>query len=203
MTLKVIGTGFGRTGTDSMREALNILGFGPCHHMFEVINNEDQKQVWRALGAGGPADWDTLLAGYQSCVDWPTVTYWPQLIAKYPDAKIILTWRTPESWWESFERTILPSIEDPDDKETIGYTIVRNISFSGKPITREHAIAKYEANVAAVKAAVPADRLLIYKLGDGWEPLCAHLNVAVPDVPFPRRNNTEEFHAALGDDQTK
>src|SRR5437016_8492699 len=108
MTLKVIGAGFGRTGTDSMREALNILGLGPCHDMFEVIANEHQKQLWRGLAKGAPPDWERLFAGYQSCVDWPSAHYWPELIKVYQQAKVILIYRSSESWWASVEQTLLP-----------------------------------------------------------------------------------------------
>src|SRR5205823_7777669 len=93
MTLMVIGAGFGRTGTDSMREALTILGFGPCHHMYEVIANEDQKQLWRALAKGAAPVWEHLFKGYQSCMDWPSAHYCRQLIEVYPAARVILTYR--------------------------------------------------------------------------------------------------------------
>jgi hypothetical protein len=180
VTLKVIGTGFGRTGTDSMREALNMLGFGPCHHMYEVIANERQKALWRALAQGVAPDWNKLFAGYLSCMDWPSAHYWPKLIQAYPEAKVILTYRTPESWWTSVEKTLLA---------------IANQVFGGRPRDRAHAISVYEANVRAVKAVVPPDRLLVHNLGDGWEPLCAHLGAPIPDQPYPSRNSAGEFRA--------
>lgn len=195
MTLKVIGTGFGRTGTDSMREALNILGFGPCHHMHELMNNETQKQLWYDHATGKNPGWDKLFNGYNSCVDWPSASYWRDLIVEYPDAKVILTWRSAESWWTSFEKTILPHMQDPEKSDTVGnHTVARN-SFGGQPITREHAINTYNANTQAVKTIVAPERLLVYKIGDGWGPLCKHLGVAVPDSPYPNRNTTKEFNA--------
>ncbi|MBI2718237.1 MAG: sulfotransferase family protein [Rhizobiales bacterium] len=195
MALKVIGTGFGRTGTDSMREALNMLGFGPCHHMFEVMANEEQKQLWRALAQGAAPDWERLFAGYTSCMDWPSAHYWPELIKAYPDAKVILTYRSPESWWASVEKTLLPVFRQSTDPNSLGLALIAKQVFGGRPDDRAHAIAVYEANVAAVKATVPAQRLLVHGLGDGWEPLCAHLGVAVPDVPYPSRNSASEFQA--------
>ena len=110
MSLKVIGAGFGRTGTDSMREALEILGFGPCHHMRELIKDPEHERLWRSVVAGATPDWDLLLGGYVSCVDWPSAYYWPQLVKAFPQARVILTWRTAESWWASFEKTLLPGI---------------------------------------------------------------------------------------------
>ena len=186
MSLKVIGAGFGRTGTDSMREALTILGFGPCHHMFEVIGNEDQKRLWRTLAQGGAPDWNALFAGYSSCVDWPSAHFWRELAAFYPQAKILLTYRSPESWWESFENTLLARLKDSTDPQSLGVALVAQRVFGGRPADRAHAIATYEANVRDVLAAVPRERLLVHHLGDGWEPLCRHLGVAVPDTPYPK-----------------
>lgn len=194
-SLKVIGTGFGRTGTDSMREALEILGFGPCHHMRELINDSEHERLWRSVVAGATPDWDLLLGGYSSCVDWPSAYYWPQLVDAFPEAKVILTWRSAESWWKSFEKTILQGIlsfveteDTPKNTELIGPKV-----FQDRPGDRDHCISVYEANIAAVKKNIPAERLLIHKLGDGWEPLCSHLNVPVPKVPYPNSNCTSNF----------
>jgi hypothetical protein len=197
MALKVIGTGFGRTGTDSMREALNVLGFGPCHHMLEVNGSDQQKRVWRAQVSGENAGWETLFEGYRSCVDWPSAHYWPQLVQIYPDAKVVLTYRSAESWWESFEKTIVRGIEQSTDPASLGITLVRDRVFGGRPGDRAHAIAAYESNVAAVKATVPPSRLLVHNLGDGWEPLCEHLGVPVPETPYPARNTTADFKRVI------
>ncbi len=198
MPLDIIGTGFGRTGTDSMREALGILGFGPCHHMFEVNADPEQKRLWRALAAGGPPDWEALFAGYRSCMDWPSAHYWRQLVEAYPKAKVILTWRSAESWWASYERTLLPALKGSTDPASLGIALVARQALEGRPEDRDHVMAIYEAHVAAVKATVPPDRLLVHELGDGWEPLCAHLGVAVPDVPYPHQNSRTEFSARFG-----
>lgn len=197
MTIRVLGAAFGRTGTDSMREALDMLGFGPCHHMREVNANEEQKRLWRALVRGVAPDWEQLFAGYQSCVDWPSAYYWRELISVYPKAKVILTYRTPESWWASFEQTILAGMQASTDAESLGLALVRDKVFGGRPEDRAHAIAVYEANVNAVKATVPPDRLLIHNLGDGWEPLCAHLGVPVPAEAYPSRNSASEFQRTI------
>ena len=194
--MKLIGTGFGRTGTDSMRVALNMIGFGPCHHMREVLGDEAHRDLWRAAVAGeGPMDWDVLLDGYASCVDWPTAHYWPELIRRWPEAKVLLTWRDAESWWRSFEKTILPVILESTDEQSMGLGLIREKVFGGRADDRDHAIAVYEANVARVKAEVPAERLLVYPVGSGWAPLCDFLGVPVPDAPFPRTNSTAEFNS--------
>jgi len=195
MTLRVIGTGFGRTGTDSMREALTILGFGPCHHMFEINSKDEQRRLWRALAKGGKPEWERLFEGYQSCVDWPSAFYWRELIQVYPDAKVLLTYRAPESWWESFQKTILVGIKrmrerDPD---SVVVTLIAEQVFGGRPDDKAHAIGAYRANVEEVLATVPPDRLLVHRLGDGWPMLSAHLGVAQPSERYPFRNTADDM----------
>lgn len=203
MTLKVIGTGFGRTGTDSMRNALDILGFGPCHHMRALLADDDHKMQWRSRAVSGTPDWDVLFDGFGACVDWPSAHYWPELVAAYPEAKVLLTWRTAESWWTSFSKTILPVVEASTETEedAPGSKLIARV-FDWKPLTRDHCIAVYEANVARVLAEVPPGRLLVHRLGDGWGPLCAHLGVPVPDQPYPRGNTTTDFNAEFEERNT-
>jgi hypothetical protein len=196
VTLRVIGAGFGRTGTDSMREALNLLGLGPCHHMFEVTENPIMKARWRAFMDSGVPDWDALFEGYNACVDWPSAHYWRELMAVYPQAKVILTWRSPESWWTSFEATILHFVRTTTDRKSVAVRIVEK-AFGDRAGDRDFMIGRYEAHVADVVATVPAERLLVHRLGDGWEPLCAHLAVPVPAVPYPSRNTTAELQARV------
>jgi hypothetical protein len=200
MPLKVIGTGFGRTGTDSMRTALNMLGFGPTHHMLEIIEHPAQRERWQALALGGAADWEHLFEGYAACVDWPSAYYWRELVDLYPDARVLLTWRSPGSWWTSFESTILKVLMQSDDRQHLGNVLVAEATFGGRPDDRAHAMAIYEAHVEEVLASVPEDRLLVHKLGDGWPPLCAHLGVPVPDAAYPSRNSPDQFFGNLRGD---
>lgn len=196
MPLKVIGAGFGRTGTDSMRTALNILGFGPCHHMREVMADEANRDLWRALAKGATPDWEALFEGFSSCVDWPSAHYWRELIEVYPDAKVILTWRSPESWWASVEKTILKGLGPDNDPDSLGRSLIARQVFGGSVDDPEHAMAVYRRNVEDVMATVPAGRLLVHRIGDGWPSLCAHLGVAVPDEPYPHANSTKDFNEA-------
>lgn len=193
VTLKVIGTGFGRTGTDSMRAALNILGVGPTHHMFELEEGSPLRQPWLELARGAQPDWHTLFAGYHSCVDWPSAHYWQTLINVYPDAKVLLTMRSAESWWKSFEATILKFIQSGHDPNGLAQLIVAEQVFDGRPDDRKHAIATYNRNVEEVIETVDSDRLLAHNLGDGWKPICNFLGVPEPDVEYPRGNTTQNL----------
>lgn len=193
MTLTVIGTGFGRTGTDSMRNALNILGVGPTHHMFELGTDAPLRPLWLDLAQGATPDWDRLFEGYNACVDWPSAFYWRELIEFYPDAKVLLTMRPAESWWTSFEATILRYIQSKDDPNGLAQLLVADQVFHGRPDDREHAISVYNQNIEEVVATVPTGRLLVHCLGDGWQPLCDWLGLPVPDIAYPSGNTTQEL----------
>jgi len=197
MALSVIGAGFGRTGTDSMRAALDILGVGPCHHMRVLFENPDKMEQWRTVAHGAEAKWDELYDGYGAAIDWPTCYYWRELAEYYPEAKILLTVRSAESWYASMSKTIIPYMKDrPPD--TVGNKIITDLTFGGRMDDADHMMAVFEKNIADVQAAIPADRLLTFNLGDGWEPLCAFLGVPVPDEPFPRTNAAgEEFESMI------
>jgi hypothetical protein len=192
MALRVIGAGFGRTGTDSMREALTLLGVGPCHHMFEVTENPVMKARWRAFMVSGVPDWESLFEGYASAVDWPAAHYWRELMDVYPEAKVILTWRPAEDWWASFERTILRHYRNAEDRASVGVRIVEKV-FGDRIGDRDHAIALYDENMRRVTGEVPPERLLVFRAGDGWEPLCAFLGVPVPEMPYPHRNTQADM----------
>lgn len=199
MTLKVIGAGFGRTGTESMKRALEILGLGPCYHMYEVLPSPERVALWRGIASGQIApDWDAVFDGYQATVDWPGMAYWQQLAAHFPEAKILLTTRSKESWIASMEKTILKVLRDPDeDPESIGQVLIRAQTFGGDLDDIAHVAQVYDTHNQTVRDSVPAHRLVDYPLGSGWEPLCAALDLPVPDVPYPSGNKTDEFHARL------
>lgn len=196
MTLSVIGAGFGRTGTDSMREALNILGFGPCHHMHEVINNPEQRRLWSELANGATADWEKLFHGYRATVDWPSAHFWLELATAYPHAKILLTTRSSESWLKSIQNTIFRSVRENSDPRSIGRKIIMDKTFGGRLDDPDHVVAVYERHNTEVQKTIDPERLLVHQSTDGWNPLCQFLGVAIPDSPYPRRNSAEEFNAA-------
>lgn len=206
MTLSVIGAGFGRTGTMSLKLALEQLGFGPCFHMTEFFREpygETLKQRWEevAFNANAP-DWDKVFAGYASTVDWPSTAYWRALADRYPLAKIILTVRDPDRWYDSASTTIFSgrSSEEELAKRTDTWArMVRRIiaegTFDGRSGDRQHAIAVFRRHNDEVRRAIPPERLLVYEAGDGWEPLCRFLNVDPPDSPYPMENTKEKFQA--------
>lgn len=199
MSLKVIGAGIGRTGTYSLKLAISALGFGPCHHMEEVVKHLPvQLPLWQAALVGR-ADWPAIYDGYESAVDWPTARFFRELNAAYPEAKFVLSHRDPRTWAESFDATIYKLISGTDEapehlREWLAMAgeVIRQ---TGIPVGAdlEGLEAAFTAHTAAVKAEIPADRLLVYQVKDGWDPLCAFLGVPVPDEPFPRTNNRGEF----------
>ena len=199
MALAVIGAGFGRTGTESMKLALEALGLGPCHHMREVTANPAQLTTWRAVAQGARPDWSDVFAGYHSAVDWPAAYFWRELSAYYPEAKVLLTVRSAESWYESMANTIFKVLKASTEPASVGIKVVAEGVFGGRLDDRAHAIAVYEKNIADVKAAFPPERLLVYELGSGWAPLCAFLGEPVPDMPYPRTNSTEAFNAGAAE----
>ncbi len=199
MNLNAIGAGVGRTGTYSLKLALEALGFGPCYHMEEVILQMPKHlPLWQNAVSGNP-DWNAIFEGYHSAVDWPTATYYRELHAACPDAKFVLTTRSPESWAASFGDTINaliagkaeappPMLEWLEMAERVieqaGFTI------GSSPAQLAQDFAKHNASV---KTAIPEDQLLVFDVTEGWEPLCDFLQVDAPKTPFPRSNNREEF----------
>jgi len=201
MPLDVIGAGLGRTGTTSLKLALEHIGMGPCYHMKELMEYPERLPHWLDAEAGRPVDWAALFAGYRSSVDYPSSRYWRELAALYPQAKVILTVRDSKKWYESASTTIrLASRKGYAQGNPISHLVTRTIwdgDFGGRFGEPEHAISIFEAHNQAVIDAIHPDRLLIYESGQGWEPLCGFLGVEVPDAPYPRSNTRREFQEKL------
>ena len=201
MALEIIGPGFGRTGTNSLKVALEHLGFGPAHHMFEVRDNPSQLGHWQALARGESVDWEQVFDGYRAQVDWPGARYWRELALRYPEAKIVLTVRDPEQWFDSVEATIAKFMAGrgtfPDQHQNavadMANSLIVDGVFGGRMFERGHAIAVFNAHIAEVQAAFPASRLLTYDVSEGWEPLCRFLGCDIPAISFPWLNATRQF----------
>jgi hypothetical protein len=202
MALRVIGSGLGRTGTKSLHAALNILGCGPCHHMFEMFAHKEMMPLWIEAGQGR-ADWDAIFDGYASAVDYPTAAYWREVATHYPDAKVVHTIRDPDQWFDSTQATIFRSdgiaAGAMNSDEVIGEFFRSFI----KPPLRDHLhdrawlIEYFRRHTDEVKATIPPERLLVYEVSEGWDPLCRFLGIPVPDEPFPSQNSRAEFIARV------
>ena len=203
MALAVIGAGLPRTGTLSLKRALERLGFGPCHHMTEVFAAAGDWPLWERVADGDAVDWDEVFAGWRSAVDAPAVWLYRELAERYPKAKLILSERDPERWCDSMAATILsPEHRQDMDASPVG-RIIRKLSArtmpggrSTLPPDREGLAAMFRAHGEEVRRTIPAERLLVFQASDGWTPLCAFLGVPVPNEPYPRVNSPEEFLAA-------
>jgi hypothetical protein len=198
MSLKVIGAGFGRTGTHSLKLALEMLGFAPCYHMVEVLAHPGHAEQWEAIARGGKPDWDGLLAGFEAGVDWPVCRFWRELSDAYPDAKIILTERDAEGWYRSIADTIFEFVGRARASATAPFIVAGTDRAFGGRFDKEHVIDVYRRHNETVKREAPKDRLLVYDVPEGWQPLCDFLGVPVPAAPFPKVNTTEEFRNQTG-----
>jgi Sulfotransferase domain len=198
-----------------LKAALERLSFGPCYHMSEVIAQPARVRQWLEIGEGAAPDWDTVFAGYRAAVDWPASAFWRELAASYPEAKVILTQRDPAQWYDSVSATIFRSALAeqkplPPHRRVIRWLVARRAPdfalyprmaratfiervFGGRIDDRAHCIEVFERHVAQVKESIPARRLLVFDVRQGWAPLCAFLGCPVPDEPFPSVNERAAF----------
>jgi hypothetical protein len=207
MGLQVVGAGLGRTGTLSLKQALEQLLDGPCYHMMEVFGNRDAIDTWHRAAEGDSPAWNEFLDGYVATVDWPAAAFWDELAAANPDAVVLLSTRDADSWWRSASNTIfavrLGDGEPGSDLEAhraMVESLFRN-TFTASWQEEEAAKAAFLAHNERVRATVPASRLVEYQPGDGWGPLCEALDVPVPDTPYPHVNTTDDFRLMAGLDQ--
>jgi hypothetical protein len=213
--VKVIGAGFGRTGTASLKAALEELGFDPCYHMTEVFANPEHADFWRAAWRGEPVDWDGVLGSYEATVDWPACTFYAELMERHPDAKVLLSVRDPERWYESTRNTIykLGKISIGSPFSRLGFALLSLLvfgtfktgqgpmteeilwqgTFDGKFEDKHHAIEVFNRHNEEVQRRVPQEQLLVYEVKQGWGPLCAFLGVEESDKPFPHLNDAAEM----------
>lgn len=203
MELLVVGAGLGRTGTHSLKLALERLLGAPCYHMLEVLGRPDQRATWHAAARGEQIDWTAFLAPYAATVDWPAAAFWRELSAQWPDAMVLLSVRDPDGWWKSASETIFSVLArgaPPDDPGAVEELAMINELMSRRFTVdwrdRDAAIRAYEAHNADVRKSVNPSKLVEWWPGDGWEPLCRGLGLDVPDDPFPHA--TAEFRQMTG-----
>ena len=198
MALEVIGSGLGRTGTKSLQTALNILGLGPCHHMVEVFAHPESMALWVNAGNGSP-QWDVIFAAYRSAVDYPSAAYWRELVAFYPDAKVLHTVRDPDEWFESTQATIFApdgmAVQAINSGEGIASAFFASLTaeFRNHLHDRVFMTDYFRRHNEEVLATIPAARILVYEAGQGWAPLCEFLGVAPPAEPYPFENSRAAF----------
>jgi hypothetical protein len=206
MALKVVGAGFGRTGTLSLKSALERLGFGPCYHMMEVFSRPEHIAMWHRLAFEHAMDWDEVFRGFQATVDWPAARWWREIAAHYPDAKVLLSVRDPEAWYKSMSDTIYQPMKSPApdgvpeiarlQSEMVRKAILAE-TFDNRFEDKAHAIEVFKRHNQAVRDAIDPARLLVFDVRDGWSPLCRFLGVPIPDEPFPRLNDTATTQAMI------
>jgi hypothetical protein len=205
MALRVVGAGLGRTGTNSLKLALEQLLGGPCYHMFELVRRPQDAPDWERAVRGETVDWDGLMQDFAAAVDWPAAAFWPELWAANPEALVLLSTRdSPQTWWASMERTIVARLSrspPPEEREWVRRRAMILAMMDARLTPgwrdRDAAIAAYEHHNERVRREVPAARLIDWCAGDGWEPICARLELPVPDAPFPHENRTADFRAAM------
>lgn len=205
MGLAVIGAGWGRTGTKSLKLAVEQLGLGPCHHMEDILASPGQLQLWLAVANGETVDWNEVFAGYRSAVDWPSAHYWRELAAFYPDARVILTVRPAEAWWNSYSKTLMRAFQkseagiDNPHMRGVSEMVLKSSrkTFPARMDDKEALLAAYRDHEGTVRKAFAGEpeRLLVYDVKEGWEPLCSFLGLPVPQGEYPRSNTAEDFWA--------
>ncbi len=206
MALKVVGAGFGRTGTLSLKIALEKLGFGPCYHMAEVFPRPDHGAMWHRLAFGHPMDWDEIFRGFRATVDWPAARWWREIAAYYPNAKVLLSVRDPEAWYRSMSETIYQPMKSPAPdgapelvrlQTEMARKAVLAETFDNRFEDKAHAIEVFKRHNQEVRATIDPARLLEFDVRQGWAPLCRFLEVPIPDEPFPRLNDTATTQAMI------
>ncbi len=203
--MKIIGAGFSRTGTYSLKHALQTLGYDPCYHGEEIFQRPDDVKIWMKALQQEP-DWRALFDGYLAGLDSPICFFWREIRATFPDAKVILTKREPDDWYESLEASLYQAMMNPEraPKEIRGAlnmarAIVLDYIFNGKFKDRRYAIEVYTRHNESVEASFVDDQsnLLVFEVSKGWDPLCAFLDKDIPQIPFPNTNSREQFQALL------
>ena len=200
MTLKVVGAGLGRTGTFSLKLALEKLLGAPCYHMSEVFSHPEHVPLWHRAIRGDPPDWNRIFGEFAAAVDDPVSHFWQELNQAYPEALVILSVRDAESWWQSAHNTIF--WEDGNNTQPVPQSIapwramvtdMRRLVFPHGVDDRSAAIEGFERHNQEVRQTIPAGRLVEWQASEGWEPICEALDLPVPDEPFPHTNTTKEW----------
>ena len=202
--LRIVGAGLGRTGTDALKIALEALLGGSCYDVSELLPRAGDLAVWRAALWKEPVDWKLLLDGYTATIGWPAASFWNEILAAHAGAFVLLSSRDPDEWWTSIERTVVPLLMHADPAAGDAFNARRELlrallrsRLTPDWLDREAATKAYERHNARVRAEVPPAQLIDWHAGDGWGPICAALELPVPDLEFPREDSVADFRAKL------
>jgi hypothetical protein len=204
MTLRVVGAGLGRTGTTSLKVALERLLGAPCYHMTETFRRPADRLVWTRAFEGDPPEWEAFFEGYAATVDWPAAAVWAPIHAAFPDALVLLSVRDVDGWWRSASQTIFPSLASRSPRPGSGREAPDGMgdammaTFTSDYLDEDAAKAAFLAHNDHVRATVDPSQLLEWTSTDGWAPLAEALGVPVPDEAFPHTNTTEQFRSFAG-----
>jgi Sulfotransferase domain len=216
--MKLIGVGFGRSGTMSLKAALEELGADPCFHMIDLIMGENKERdlaYWVKIANREPVDWDEVFEPWEATVDWPACSRWEELVEAFPDVPVLLNYRDFDGFYESCKNTILAvkeaalagEIEEDETNRDLpapelweaNEKLLWQGDFQGRFYDKDWMREMYWSRIETIKRAVPPERLIVWELGvDGWEPLADALGVEAPDKPFPRLHDTAEFRSEFG-----
>ena len=213
MSIKIIGAGYGRTGTKSLKMALEKLGYGKCYHMEELFRNPSGIAHWKNAYEKQKVDWEALFKNYQSIVDFPGAIYYKEIANAFPDTKVILSVRDPEAWYQSVRSTIygfdpgsaiklkmLFKMPFSETARNLFQVIMQSNKaiwdnyFEGKFDNKNYAIRRFHQHIEEVKKVIPKQQLLIFEAKDGWNPLCKFLGKEIPSEPYPNSNKKADFH---------
>ena len=215
MSIKVLGAGFGRTGTTSLRSALEELGFGPCYHVYQLFKDPSEIEFWENLYQGKEVDFDSFFTNYQAVFGFPGYYFYRQLMENFPKSVVILSYTDPDKWYEDAANTIFSAEHFKREKEDakivrqnnpfiadcldriydLEQSAILNGYFQGRFKDKKYTIIRFKQRIEEVKKVVPPERLLVYEIEQGWKPLCEFLDVPVPDKLFPHLNHPSSFQS--------
>ena len=199
--MRVIGAGLGRTGTHSLKIALEMLLDGPCYHMFELFQRPQDVTTWQAAVQDDPVDWPAFMQGWSACVDWPAAPFFDRLAYAFPDAVVLLSVRDPADWFQSASQTIFELMRKAprENQNPIQRLVESQLErwMTSEIENKAEMMASFERHSDRVRALIPKERLIEWRPGDGWEPLCAGLEIPIPSQPFPHANAGADFRETV------
>ncbi len=195
--MQLIGAAFPRTGTMSIKHAIEMLGVGPCYHMHELFLHPEHIPLWMQARQTSTFDWTRVMAGYQASLDTPACLYWRELADYFPQAKVLLTVRDPSSWYDSIAATIHPIVYRPESAANHALAMVKELFFEsylqGQFLDKKATMQRYTDYCNEVRQYIDPARLVEYSVAQGWPALCEIFQQPVPNQDFPRSNSRADF----------